>query len=154
MNAGARGSRPGGYIPGMSLERFTRKIVIVADAAESAAQVARKMLDHHVGAVVVMEGGKPAGIVTDRDLALRVIAAGVDPNSPVSAVMSKSLVTARADELVDQVAHRMRMSGVRRLPLVDANGALVGLVALDDLYVLLAGELMTTAQAVIGNRGP
>jgi CBS domain-containing protein len=112
------------------------------------------MLRHHVGAVVVVEGGRPVGILTDRDLALRLLAAGREAQTPVREVMSGDPVTARVDEQLDAVAVRMRHHGVRRLPIVDDDGALVGLVSLDDLYVLFAGELSATAQAVIENRGP
>jgi CBS domain-containing protein len=138
----------------MSLERFTRKDVVVVLPEEPAAHAAEAMLEHHVGAVVVVEQGRPIGMVTDRDLALRLIAAGRDGSTSVREVMSGDLVTARVEDQVDDVAQRMRRHGVRRLPIVDANGALVGLVALDDLYVLLAGELSATARAVIENRGP
>ena len=138
----------------MSLARFARKQVVTADASETARQVAGKMLDHHVGAVVILEGRRPAGIVTDRDLALRVLAAGRPPDIEVRDVMSHDLVSARIDETIDEVVFRMRQSGVRRLPLLDRGGVLVGLVSMDDLHVLLAKELSTTAEVVMDNRGP
>jgi CBS domain-containing protein len=112
------------------------------------------MLRSHVGAVVVVQAGRPVGIVTDRDLALRVVAAGRSGDTPVRDVMSENLVTVRFDAQLDDVALRMREQGVRRVPIVDAAGALVGLVSLDDLYVLLSGELSAGAHAVLDNRGP
>lgn len=138
----------------MSLDRFTRKEVAVVGADEPVVRAAEQMLRRHVGAVVVVDGGRPIGIITDRDLALRVIAACRDAATPVREVMSADLVTARADEQLDDVAVRMRRHGVRRLPIIDKVGGLVGLVSLDDVYVLLAGELAASAQAVIENRGP
>jgi CBS domain-containing protein len=138
----------------MSLARFARKQVVTADASETVRQVAGKMLDGHVGAVVILENRRPVGIVTDRDLALRVIATARPPDTEVREVMSQDLVTARVDEGLDEVVFRMRRSGVRRLPLLDRGGVLVGLVSLDDLHVLLAKELSTTAEVVMDNRGP
>jgi CBS domain-containing protein len=138
----------------MSIERFTRKQVVAARADEPASAVAAHMRDRHVGAVVVMEGERPVGIVTDRDLALRVLAAGLPPATPVRQVMSTPLVTVRVDESLDAVVLRMREKGVRRMPIVGVDGTPVGMVTLDDVSVLLAGEISTTAGAILDNRGP
>jgi CBS domain-containing protein len=138
----------------MSIERFTRKQVVTALPAESVSEVAEKMRREHVGAIVVTDLGEPIGIVTDRDLALRVVADGRSPDTPVREVMSHDLVVAECRDTVDQIIVLMRKTGVRRLPIVDDEGGLVGLVSLDDLYVLLSGELSTTAYAVLDNRGP
>jgi CBS domain-containing protein len=139
----------------MSLERFTRKRVIVADLHESASEVARKMEREHVGAVIILRGALPAGIVTDRDLALRVVASTLlAAETPVEQVMSRDLVTIRIDDALDAAVERMRQCGVRRLPIVDQNGRLCGLVSLDDLHVLFAGEMKRTAEAIMENRGP
>src|SRR5689334_14027848 len=115
----------------MSLERFTRKEIAVIMAGEPVAHAAEEMLRRHVGAVVVMEGDRPVGIVTDRDIALRVVAAGRDAQTPVHEVMSGGLVTARLHERLDTAATRMRQHGVRRLPILDEAGRLVGMVSLD-----------------------
>ena len=138
----------------MSLQRFTRKDVVTITPEGSCRQAAELMRARHVGAVVVVAGEQPVGILTDRDLALRVVAAGADPETPVSDVMSRDLVVARETDLMDQAVMAMRKKGVRRLPIVGRGGGLVGLVALDDLLVLLAGELSSTAEAVMDNRGP
>ncbi len=138
----------------MSLQRFTRKEMVVVSPEETARDAAELMHTHHVGAIVVVENERPVGIVTDRDLALRIVAAGRDATTPIRQVMSRDLVVVRQDELVDQALLSMRRSGVRRLPIIDRDGRLVGLVALDDLLVLLSGELSSTAEAVMDNRGP
>jgi CBS domain-containing protein len=138
----------------MSLERFTRKEVVVARPEESAADVALKMENEHVGAVVIVDLGRPIGIITDRDLALRLVASRLPYDTAVRTVMSTDLVTACVDDTVDEIVYRMRTTGVRRLPIVNEDGALIGLVSLDDLYVMLAGELGETAHAVLDNRGP
>jgi CBS domain-containing protein len=138
----------------MSLERFTRKKVVVADPDTSVANVALEMRTRHVGAVVIARQGRPVGIVTDRDLALRVVGEGLLPNVAVAAVMSQELVTARVDASLDDAFFLMQRNGVRRLPIVTDDGSLVGMVAIDDLVVLLAGELTSTAGVVSQNRGP
>lgn len=136
------------------LERFTRKRVVTVDADATVLEVARAMESEHVGAVLVVEGGVPIGIVTDRDLALRVLARGNGPTACVREVMTREPVTIGVDALLDEALYAMRNSGVRRLPIVDSRGKLVGLVALDDLMVLLSAELSSGAQAVLDNRGP
>lgn len=138
----------------MSLERFLRKRPIVAAPEESCAAVAGKMREHHVGAVVIVMGERPVGIVTDRDLVARVLAQGLPPELPVGEAMTPRPITVRTTDSIDAVAFAMRQSGVRRVPIVAPDGTLAGIVTLDDLYVLLSAELSTTAQAVVANRGP
>jgi len=138
----------------MSLERFTRKQVVVADPDMPVFEVATLMRTRHVGAVVIASEGRPVGIVTDRDLALRVVGEAVLPGVAVASVMSHDLVTARVDTGLDEAFLLMKRGGVRRLPVVTDDGSVVGMVAIDDLVVLLAGELGSTASVVSENRGP
>jgi CBS domain-containing protein len=72
----------------------------------------------------------------------------------VGDVMSRGVKAVRADEKIDDAISSIRAAGVRRLPIVDANGRAVGMVTLDDLVVLVAGELSAAAGAVQANRGP
>jgi CBS domain-containing protein len=138
----------------MSLERFTRRPLTVIDAERPAIEAAELMHADHVGCVVVVAEGRPIGIVTDRDLALRVLAANRPSHTPVREVMSGDLAVARLHDSIDLAVFAMRQHGVRRLPIVDDAGTLVGLVALDDLLVLLAGETSSAIEAVLENRGP
>ncbi len=138
----------------MSIERFCRKRVVTAQPDESAFAVARRMRDEHVGCVVIVELGRPVGIVTDRDLVSRVLAERRSPEQPIRDFMTAAPVTVRAGDQLDHVVSRMREAGVRRLPITDAGGALVGLVSLDDVNVLLAGELNAAVEAIQDNRGP
>jgi CBS domain-containing protein len=138
----------------MSLARFTRKKLVTLRPDATLREAADLMRREHVGAVVITEGRRPVGIVTDRDLALRAVAVGATADTAVAEVMSGDLVVARASEQLDEAFGRMRRSGVRRLPIVDGRGRLVGLVALDDLLVLLAAELSLGARTVLDNRGP
>jgi CBS domain-containing protein len=139
----------------MSLERFCRKQVVTMSPKQTVRDAASKMRDQHVGAVVVVEEDRPLGIVTDRDIVLRAIADGRDPGTtPVGDVMSRGVKVVRADEKLDDAISSIRAGGVRRLPIVDADGRVVGMVTLDDLVVLVAGELGMAAGAVRANRGP
>lgn len=142
------------YETGMSIQRFTRKHLVIGSPEETVTAIAERMYNNHVGAVVIVDQGRLVGMVTDRDLTLRVLAKGRPGTTPVREVMSGDLVTAHVDDSLDEIAFRMRKFGVRRLPILARDGSLSGLVALDDLVVLLAGELATTAQAVVANRGP
>jgi CBS domain-containing protein len=104
------------------------------------------MRHHHVGTLVIVEemnGGRrvPVGIVTDRDVVVEVMATGLDPNAiTVGDIMGPDLVTARESEGVLETMQIMRYKGVRRLPIVDKDGQLVGIVSFDDLLEVLAEE--------------
>lgn len=99
-------------------------------------EVARLMKDEDVGMVpVVEEGGQNLlGVVTDRDIAIRVVAEGRDPSGVrVSDVMSRGVTTGSADDSVDRIMDVMGREQLRRLPIVDERGALVGVIAQADV---------------------
>lgn len=100
----------------------------------------------HTGDVVVVDdpAGQrlPAGLITDRDIVVKVLAAGRDPQRvTVGQLMGTPLVSASEDEDTSQAIARMRAHGVRRLPVTGQGGQLVGIVTLDDLLRLLAADL-------------
>ncbi len=104
------------------------------------------MRDRHVGDVVVVEDNDgrriPVGIVTDRDLVVQVMAMGVSPDIlRAGDLITGKLVTAVGSELVDEAIRYMRSKGIRRLPVVDADNALIGILTADDVTEHLAGEL-------------
>jgi len=139
----------------MSLERFCKEPVVTIQPAQSVRDAARKMRDRHVGAVLVVDDDRPVGILTDRDIVMRAIIEGRDPNTtPVRDVMSGSLTVVGSDQRIDDAVIAIRTAGVRRLPIVDAAGRAIGIVTLDDLVVLMAGELNLVAGAVQVNLGP
>lgn len=126
-------------------ELCTREVVYIG-RNESAADAARLMRQHHVGSLVVLDppeaGGKPAGIVTDRDIAVGVVALGLDAGrTPIEGVMRPGITCIREDEGLGRAVALMRSEGVRRLPVVDARGVLVGIVCADDLLELVAEEM-------------
>jgi CBS domain-containing protein len=113
------------------------------------------MRSHHVGAVVVVDeiqGRRmPAGVLTDRDIVLELLAKDVELGR-VSAgdVMSGDLLTAREEDDILDTIKRMRSAGVRRLPVIDNEGCLVGIVTVDDLIDLIA-EQLTDLTRLIAN---
>jgi signal-transduction protein with cAMP-binding, CBS, and nucleotidyltransferase domain len=106
--------------------------VVVADPGVPVREVAEMMRDRSVGSVVLVENDRPVGFITDRDLAMSVIADGRDSLEPVSEHASTPVITADPDMEIDEGAQLMVRQGVRRLVVVEA-GFLVGVVTLDDL---------------------
>lgn len=133
------------------LNRFERR-TIEAAPDEAVREVALRMRDEHVGLVVVTRDHHPVGVVTDRDLATRVVAGGLDARAtPVSAVMSPDQVSIRRDASIDTALALLRTSGVRRLPIVDDEGRVTGVVSFDDLTLLLAREFGELAAGIERN---
>ncbi len=129
----------------MSAGRICRREVYVASLGESVRAVAQRMREHNVGTVVVKdESGCPTGILTDRDLAVRVVAEGKDPElTPVLQVMTVVPRTLPESAAIEVALGAMRAERCRRLPVVAADGRLVGVLSLDDILALLAEEFGT-----------
>lgn len=137
----------------MTLGRICNRETIIARRETSIAEAARLMRTHHVGDLVIIEekNGRsvPVGILTDRDLVIEILAKDVDPATVTAGdAMSDRLVTASEAESLFEALLRMRTQGVRRMPVVDAEGGLVGIVAADDFLDLLAEEMSALAQLV------
>ncbi|MFJ8630911.1 CBS domain-containing protein [Streptomyces sp. NPDC093568] len=102
----------------------------------SVTAVARIMRDEDIGAVLVTEGGRLTGLVSDRDLVIRAVAEGGDPDrTTVAHVCSEDLVTVGPDDVLAHVVHVMRERSVRRVPVVDEGRHAVGIVSIGDLAV-------------------
>jgi CBS domain-containing protein len=131
----------------MTLGAICQRNVIVVPKSEGIIDAAKRMRTHHVGDVIVVEqhdGSRiPAGILTDRDIVLSIVASDPAhlPYLTVDDAMSSELVTAREDLDVPDALSLMKQHGVRRLPVVDASGALVGIITSDDLLRVLADEV-------------
>jgi len=110
-------------------------------------EAAKLMRDEDVGPVPIVESGRVVGILTDRDIAVRVVAEGKDPQSKTAGeVASKQLVTIDPDQTIDEAARLMAQHQVRRLPVCEEDGRLVGIVAQAD--VALVGEDARTGEVV------
>lgn len=102
------------------------------DTIEEAAQ---EMRDGDFGLVPVVEDEELVGVVTDRDIAIRAVAEGKDPSTPVGEVMSEGVVWVNEDDSVEDAARIMSEHQIRRLPVVDSEQHLVGIVSLGDFAV-------------------
>ncbi|MFF5537258.1 CBS domain-containing protein [Streptomyces cinerochromogenes] len=109
--------------------------LVTVEPQTSVSAVARKMRDENVGAVLVTEGDELRGLVSDRDLVVRALAEGGDPEQKtVAAACSSDLVTVTPDENLDHAVELMRERAVRRLPVVE-GGRAVGIVSLGDMAI-------------------
>ena len=128
----------------MTVGEICTRSVVTAEPDETIAEAARRMRDRHVGALVVVDTQRrPVGMLTDRDIVVSAVAQSPDKLDAllVGDVMSRDLVTARDVEAVDDVLLRMRTTGIRRLPVMSADGQLEGLLALDDILGAMSTEL-------------
>jgi CBS domain-containing protein len=108
--------------------------VVTATPDTSVREVAETMRERNVGSVVLVENGQPVGFVTDRDLAVSVLADGRDPSDRACDHASAPVVTAAPDMDITEAAELMVEHGIRRLPVLE-GGELIGIVTLDDLAV-------------------
>lgn len=113
---------------------------------DSIQDATRIMRDDDVGIVPVLEGARIAGVITDRDIAVRASAAGAAPDAPVRRYMTTDVVCVSADTSHREAADLMARHAIRRLPVVDENDRLVGIVSLSDI-ALKAGAVARYAAA-------
>lgn len=127
--------------------------VVRVDKDTPVSEVAYLMREHQVGSVVVTEQVKgkqiPTGIITDRDLVLEIMATEADPkNLSVGDIVLHSVIVADENDGIWETLHRMRSHGVRRLPVVDREGVLTGIVSADDMIQLIAEEMKDLAKMI------
>jgi len=123
------------YGTAVQLREIMTSGVVTAAPETSASEAAQQMRDRNVGCVVIVEpDGLPIAMVTDRDLATRVLADAADPDGPIGERMSRPLVSGDPDMELEEAAALMVQHRVRRLPVVEA-GELTGIVTLDDIAV-------------------
>lgn len=133
----------------MSLERVYKAEVVTVSPEVTLLEVARLMRAQHVGSVIIVEEYRPVGIITDRDIVVKVVAVERDPKAIQAQELMTSppaLININYDPL--DVTRIMRERGVRRLPVVDENRHLLGIVTLDDVLGLLGREIGDLAEAV------
>lgn len=132
----------------MPIGDYCRRDPVTAGAHESIQEAAKRMDATGVGCLVVVDDARfPIGIVTDRDLALRVLRHGLDASvETVAKVMEEPVVTVSSDAPIAVASRFMRKHGLRRIPVVEAGvGSLMGIVSSDDLVQLVASELSACA---------
>ncbi len=141
----------------MSVDKICNHNVVTTEADAGLVETARVMREEHVGNVIVTEyrNGRqtPIGILTDRDILVEVVAAKVDPSTlTVGNVMSRDLAVVAKDNGVDFALKAMMQAGVRRVPVVDRDGSLVGVLSIDDVLEHLSEQLSHMAAALRGEQ--
>jgi len=139
----------------MTIRNLVRTDIVTASSDQSAGNLATLMSEENVGSVVIVEERRPVGIVTDRDLTVKVLEERADPQEVTAGdVMTPGPVTAGMDDGVFDVIRTMRDAPARRMPVVGDDGTIAGIITLDDLLVLLADELEGLATVVEAESPP
>ena len=133
----------------MKIEDVMTHDVAVVSPDETVQQAARVMDQLDIGALPVAENERLVGMITDRDIALRAVACGLGPDTPVSDVMTRDVKYCFCDQEVAEVSDNMADIQIRRLPVVDRDKRLVGIVALGDIATSSENECVTDALAGI-----
>ena len=137
----------------MPISEICNREVVVVQRDDTALEAAKLMRQHHVGDVLVVEDRNgvrvPVGIVTDRDLIMEIMAPELDGLViTVGDIMAQELVTVKESTGIFEAIQYMRQMAVRRLPIVNEGGGLIGILTLDDLLELLSEELLEIAKLV------
>jgi len=130
----------------MTIGELCIRDTFIVQKGDTVVEAAKLMRVFNVGDLIVVdaskEGNTPLGIVTDRDIVLNIVADNADPKTvTVGEIMSKDLVTGREEEGVYESMEKMRAHGIRRLPVIDDQGYLSGILSADDLLEFLGEEV-------------
>src|SRR5215510_3577274 len=133
----------------MSLERICSKTVVAITPDATVLEAAKLMQSKHIGCLVVIDESRPIGILTDRDIVLKVVASKQKPaKTAVKDIMTTNPTMVNINyDLLDAV-RLMRNRGVRRLPVVDEHRHLLGIITMDDLLTVFSTEVASLAGAV------
>ncbi|MCU0669967.1 MAG: CBS domain-containing protein [Myxococcota bacterium] len=138
----------------MAIGDYIRREIASVDASVSIQTAASQMAEQSVGCLLVQENGRFAGIVTDRDVALRTIRGGLDPKSAtIGSIIERDTIVIHEDRPVRVAVKLMSKHGLRRLLVGNKKGDILGLVTWDDLIGLIARELSEIA-GTIAAQGP
>ncbi|MDD4566820.1 Hypoxic response protein 1 [Methanoculleus chikugoensis] len=134
----------------MGIVKCCREQVVAVSPDTPAVEVARIMGEKNVGSVVVVTGdNRPAGIVTDRDLAIRVTAQERNPGEVrVSDILTRDVITFQDSMGIYEAIQKMTAEGIRRMPVVDDGGRLIGIVTMDDIVRMLGEEMAAIAKNI------
>jgi len=146
MQGGIQRGRP--QLQPISIEEIVQSDVVKAEPDTPISEVAARMAENDVGSVVLVEEQKPVGVVTDRGIALSLQEEPDISDRTAEDVSSESLVTGTTEMSVFDVLERLGDEEIRRLPIVDEDGNLEGIVTLDDLIFYLSFELENAAEII------
>jgi len=136
----------------MALKDIIQTKVIAMGKDETIKQAAQLMYNEHVGAVVVVDKkngvlGTPLGIVTDRDITMCLGKNGkLDTNRPINEIMSPNVIVCSTEDGVYETINKMKANGIRRIPVINKQDSVVGMLSSDDLIQLLGTELSELSQ--------
>jgi len=135
----------------MELDRIAQRSVITISPRATIQEAAKVMRESHVGELMVVDDDDvkthAVGILTDRDIVVSTVAFGISPETVlVEELMSPNVVTASIHDSLPEVLRLMKEHGIRRIPLVEASGAVEGIICVDDVVEYLAIELGDLAQ--------
>ena len=134
----------------MSLREFCQRKVISLSPESNIVEACRLMATNNIGCLVVQEKGKMCGILTDRDIALKVTGQNRDPQkTKAREIMSRSPVRIPVENNLQQLTNLMRVHHVRRVPIVDNVDEVLGIVTMDDLIAQISHEMSDLGDAVI-----
>jgi CBS domain-containing protein len=133
-------------------EAMTRDVTVTSPS-QSIAEAAKLMAECDAGALPVGENDRLVGVITDRDIAIRAVARHLSPDTPVREVMSKEVLYCFDDENLEDVAENMGEQQIRRLPVLNRDKRLVGIVSLGDLALKSKPKTAGEAVAAISRPG-
>ena len=136
----------------MKVRESMTKDVVLVNPGQTVADAARLMVDNDIGAIPVGDNDRLVGMLTDRDIAVRVIAEGKGPDTKVSEAMSKEVMYCFDDDDMNDVASNMGQIQVRRLPVLNRDKRLVGIVSIGDVAACEGARM--TGRAVAGISTP
>jgi CBS domain-containing protein len=133
----------------MSLERICSKAVVTVSPDATVLEAAKLMRSKHIGCLVVIDEFRPIGIITDRDILLKVVAGEKQPaETAVKQIMTTNPTFVNVNYDVLDAVRLMRNRGVRRLPVVDEHRHLLGIITMDDVLTAFGAEVGDLAGAV------
>ena len=137
----------------MKVGEYCNRAVTTIDSDADLTAAAHMMRDHHVGFLIVLAAGgiarEPVGVLTDRDIVLQVLAKNVDPASlTVGDIMTRDPMIAREEDDLGELLQGLRLAGIRRVPVVDSQGVLVGIISVDDAIEVIAGLLTDVSGSI------
>jgi CBS domain-containing protein len=140
----------------MEVGTVCQRLVFTIRRSDEVSRAAQLMREKHVGYLVVVELNplaRPIGVVTDRDIVVGVVARDVDPKAVrVGDIMTANPITARESDTIEAALQKMREFGVRRLPIVNDRRELVGILAIDDVLEVIAGDAQEVVNVVRNER--
>ncbi len=126
----------------MSLHKYCQRLVVTVTPERSIMDACRLLEENNVGCMVVEESGRICGILTDRDIALKVAGKGKDPGqTKVHEIMTADPVCISVEKSLHDLTNLMHTNHVRRVPIVDGSDEVIGIVTLDDLIALIGEEM-------------